>query len=125
MRLFCFLTVLSSIIFLSFNRQQHPLHKKWQLVAERMTYFNLDHTPYEEGRERLDSVKNVTVQFLPDGSFQSPEGNGSYTLSKDSIYLNLNGKKTSFKYEVNNSKLMIESYIKRPEYLIRSRLYLE
>ncbi|MBL1408731.1 lipocalin-like domain-containing protein [Sphingobacterium faecale] len=125
MRLFGYLIALSSIIFLSFNRQQHPLHREWQLVAERITHFNADHSPYEEAKDRLDSVKNVRVQFLPDGSFKSPEGNGSYTLSKDSIYLNLNGKKTSFKYELIDSKLTMESHIKSAKYLVRSRLYFE
>ena len=111
--------------FLSFDGIQHPLHKEWKLVAEQISYFNLDHTKYEGARDRLDSVKNVTVQFLADGSFKSPEGNGTYTLSQDSIHLNLNDKSTSFKYELNNSKLIIESYFKKSTFMVRSRLYLE
>lgn len=125
MRLFSYLIVLVSIVFLSFGSLQHPLHKKWQLVAEQITYFNPDQTPYREAKDRLDSVKNVTVQFLPDGAFKSPEGDGSYTVSKDSIHLNINGKNAAFKYELNNSKLVMESYIKETTYIIRSRLYLE
>lgn len=125
MRLFSYLIVLSSIIFLSFNSLEHPLHKKWQLVAEQITYLNMDHTPYDGARDRLDSVKNVTVEFLPDGSFKSSEGDGSYTVSKDSIHLNINGRNAVFKYELNNSKLIMENYIKEHAYIVRSRLYLE
>lgn len=125
MRSFSYLIVLSSIIFLSFSNLKHPLHKKWQLVAEQITYLNMDLTPYDGARDRLDSVKNVTVQFLPDGAFKSPEGDGSYTVAKDSIHLNINGKNAAFKYELNNSKLIMESYIKKTDYIVRSRLYLE
>ncbi|WP_164123107.1 MULTISPECIES: hypothetical protein [Sphingobacterium] len=125
MRLFSYLIVLSSIVFLSFNSLKHPLHKKWQLVAEQITYLNMDRTPYDGGKDRLDSVKNMTVQFLPDGAFKSPEGDGSYTVSKDSIHLNINGKNAVFKYELKNSKLIMERYIKETEYIVRSRLYLE
>ncbi|MFD2554814.1 hypothetical protein [Sphingobacterium tabacisoli] len=125
MRLLGYLIALSSILFFSFNRQQHPLQKEWQLVAERITHFNQDHTPYDGVKDRLDSVDNIRVQFLSDGSFKSPEGDGSYTFSKDSIHLNINGKTASFRYELIDSKLMMESYIKNPTYLVRSRLYLE
>ncbi len=125
MRLFSYLIILSSIVLLSFNRQQHPIHKEWQLVAERITYFNLDGTRYDQAKDRLDSVKNVTVQFLPDGSFKSREGNGSYTVSKDSVYLRLNGKKVSYKYELNNSKLTMETYFIQDKHKVRSRLYLD
>ncbi len=85
----------------------------------------MDRTPYDGGKDRLDSVKNMTVQFLPDGAFKSPEGDGSYTVSKDSIHLNINGKNAVFKYELKNSKLIMERYIKETEYIVRSRLYLE
>ncbi len=125
MRLFSFVIALSSIVFFSFNRQQHPLHKEWRLLAEQITHFNLDHSPYDGGIDRLDSVKNITAKFGADGSFKSPEGDGSYTFSKDSIHLNINGKTASFKYELVDSKLMMESYIENPTYLVRSRLYFE
>ena len=125
MRLFSYLIILSSIVFLSFDRQQHPIHKEWQLLAERITYFNLDGSPYDQAKDRLDSVKNVTVQFLPDGSFKSREGNGSYTVSKDSVHLSLNGKKVSYKYELDNSKLIMETHFTENSHKIRSRLYME
>lgn len=125
MKSFVYLIALSCIIFFSFDRNLHPIHKEWQLVAERITYFNMDGTTYEQAKDRLDSVKNVTVQFLPDGSFKSHEGSGSYTLSEDSLHLRLNGKRVSYEYSLANSKLIMETHFKESNNKIRSRLYLE
>ncbi len=58
-------------------------------------------------RNRLDSIQNQTAEFLPDGTFKSGEGN--YILTKDSIQLKLNGKVMTFKYVLNQSKLVMKA----------------
>ena len=125
MRLNCVSLLFLSIIFLSFNVQRNPLHKKWNLVAEEITYYNFDYTRYDESRDRLDSIKNETVLFLPDGTFRSSEGEGTFTINKDSVHLHLNGKVRSLKYDLNRSKLVLESHFKESRFIIKSKLYLE
>lgn len=116
---------LCTVLLLSFNTQQNPIHKKWKLVAEERSYLNFDYTRYEGARDRLDSIQNETVQFLPDGIFKSGDGNGHYTFTKDSIKLRLNGKERGFKYILSQSKLVMESDIRESRFIVRSRLYLE
>lgn len=125
MRLNCVSLLFLSIIFLSFKVQRNPLHKKWNLVAEEITYYNFDYTRYDVSRDRLDSIKNETVLFLPDGTFRSSEGEGTFTSNKDSVHLHLNGKVRSLKYDLNRSKLVLESHFKESRFIIKSKLYLE
>lgn len=125
MKLNCVLLLVLSVVFLSFKVQRNPLHKKWKLVAEEITYFNFDYTRYDKSRDRLDSIKNETVSFLPNGSFKSSEGEGTYTVNKDSVYLYLNGKIRPLKYELNNSKLILQNDYKESRFIERSKLYLE
>ena len=116
---------LCTVLLLSFNTQQNPIHKKWKLVAEERSYLNFDYTRYEGARDRLDSIQNETVQFLPDGTFKSGDGEGKYILTKDSIRLHLGGKVRTFKYILSQSKLVMESDIRESRFIVRSRLYLE
>ncbi len=125
MKLYAYLMGLCTVLLLSFNTQQNPIHKKWKLVAEERSYLNFDYTRYEGARDRLDSIQNETVQFLPDGIFKSGDGNGHYTFTKDSIKLRLNGKERGFKYILSQSKLVMESDIRESRFIVRSRLYLE
>ncbi|WP_437919939.1 lipocalin family protein [Sphingobacterium sp. LRF_L2] len=125
MRFYCYSIIVASIVFLSFHRQGNPIQKKWKLVAEELTYFNFDYTKYDGARNRLDSIQNETVEFFPNGSFKSRDGIGTYTVSKDSLHLSLNGKTMPFKYSLKNAKLIIESDSKEPKFIVRSRLYLE
>ncbi|MCW2263160.1 MULTISPECIES: hypothetical protein [Sphingobacterium] len=125
MNLYRLIILVFSVLLLSSHAQQNPIHKKWKLVAEEITYFNFDNTRYEESRDRLDSIKNETVLFLPNGSFKSSDGDGSYKIIKDSVHLFLNGSTVSLKYELKNSKLVMERHIKESRFIIRSKLYLE
>ncbi|MCS4225871.1 hypothetical protein [Sphingobacterium sp. BIGb0165] len=125
MKLYGYLKGLSTVLLLSFNTQQNPIHKKWKLVAEERSYLNFDYTRHEGSRDRLDSIQNETVQFLPDGTFKSGDGNGRYTLTKDSIKLRLNGKERGFKYVLNQSKLIMESDIRESRFILRFRLHME
>ncbi|WP_312191973.1 hypothetical protein [Sphingobacterium sp.] len=125
MKLYGYLMGLCTVLLLSFNMQQNPIHKKWKLVAEERSYLNFDYTRYEGARDRLDSIQNETVQFLPDGTFKSGDGDGKYILTKDSIRLHLGGKVRTFKYVLNPSKLVMESDIRESRFIVRSRLYLE
>lgn len=125
MKLYGYLMGLCTVLLLSFNTQQNPIHKKWKLVAEERSYLNFDYTRYEGARDRLDSIQNETVQFLPDGTFKSGDGEGKYILTKDSIRLHLGGKVRTFKYVLNPSKLVMESDIRESRFIVRSRLYLE
>lgn len=125
MKLYAYLMGLCTVLLLSFNTQQNPIHKKWKLVAEERSYLNFDYTRYEGARDRLDSIQNETVQFLPDGTFKSGDGNGHYTFTKDSIKLRLNGKERGFKYILSQSKLVMESDVRESRFIVRSRLYLE
>jgi len=125
MKLYGYLITLSSIVLLSFTKQHNAIHKRWKLVAEEISHLNFDYTKQEGSRDRLDSIKNETVQFLPDGSFKSGDGDGTYIVTKDSIHVNLNGKKRNFKYTLHHSKLVLETYIKDSRRIVRSRLYLE
>lgn len=125
MKLYSYLIGLLGIFLLSFSMQQNAIHKKWKLVAEKRSYLNFDYTKYEGGRNRLDSIQNQTAEFLPDGTFKSGEGEGNYILTKDSIQLKLNGKVMTFKYILNQSKLVMESDVRESHYIVRSRLYLE
>lgn len=125
MKLYGYLMGLCTVLLLSFNTQQNPIHKKWKLVAEKRSYLNFDYTRHEGSRDRLDSIQNETVQFLPDGTFKSGDGEGKYILTKDSIRLHLGGKVRTFKYVLNPSKLVMESDIRESRFIVRSRLYLE
>lgn len=125
MKLYGYLLGPCTVLLLSFNTQQNPIHKKWKLVAEKRSYLNFDYTRHEGARDRLDSIQNETVQFLPDGTFKSGDGEGKYILAKDSIKLRLNGKERGFKYILNPSKLVMESDIRESRFIVRSRLYLE
>ncbi|WP_312789316.1 hypothetical protein [Sphingobacterium sp.] len=125
MKLYGYLMGLCTVLLLSFNTQQNPIHKKWKLVAEERSYLNFDYTRYEGARDRLDSIQNETVQFLPDGTFKSGDGEGKYILTKDSIRLHLGGKVRTFKYILSQSKLVMESDIRESRFIVRSRLYLE
>lgn len=125
MRFYHYLIIVSCLFLLSFSGLQNPIHKEWRLVAEEISYFNFDYTPYTDARSRLDSVQNEKFQFLPDGSFISSEGKGTYVLVKDSIHLRLNGVNRFIRYEINDSKLILESHFKESKYIVRSKLYLE
>lgn len=125
MRLLGFMIIVLSMAFWSFNTQHNPIYKKWRLVAEEITYFNPDYTAYDGAKNRLDSVKNETVEFLADGSFKSREANGTYTISNDSIHLKINQQTVSYKYQLSDSKLRMETFFKKNEFMVRSRLYLE
>lgn len=125
MRFYHYLIILSGLVFFSFTNESNPIHKEWHLVAEEISYFNFDYTPYTDARSRLDSVQNEEFQFLPDGSFISSEGKGTYVLVKDSIHLRLNGVNRFIRYEINDSKLILESHFKESKYIVRSKLYLE
>lgn len=125
MKLYRFSFLILSFLFLSFKAQINPIHKKWRLVAEEITYFNFDNTPYDKSRDRLDSIKNEIVLFLPNGSFRSSDGEGTYKVTIDSLHLHLNGKTVSYRYVLNNSKMVMETHFKQSRFIVRSKLYLE
>ncbi|QBQ41540.1 hypothetical protein E2P86_10415 [Sphingobacterium psychroaquaticum] len=120
---FCLLAALSFFL-LSFDRQENPLHKKWNLIAEETVYVNFDNTKYDNLSGRIDSVKGITIQFLPDGSYKSSEGDGSYNIAKDSIYLSNDSRKSSFKFDIKDSKLLMETSVNKSEYIVKSVLHL-
>ena len=112
-------------LFLLACMQPHPIHKKWSLVAEELTYFDLDSIKQDSYKDRLDSIKNEFVEFSADGSFSARDGVGKYTLDNDSIRISLNGKNIGYKYEFRDASLVLEIHRQESKNMIRQRLYMK
>ncbi|EFK57048.1 hypothetical protein ACFU8T_07685 [Sphingobacterium spiritivorum] len=108
-------------------QQKQDIQKKWKIVSEEITYLNPDHSKNEGLRGRTDYSRSEkdTIHFLPDGKFNSVDGNGSYTLSGDSIHMNIGDQKSSFAYQISDSTLIMRQDYKTPSYLKRVTLNLK
>ncbi|MGJ1262182.1 hypothetical protein [Sphingobacterium spiritivorum] len=108
-------------------QQKHGIQNKWKIVSEEITYLNPDHSKNEglEGRTDYSRSGKDTIHFLPDGKFNSVDGNGSYTLSGDSIHMNIGDQKSSFAYQISDSTLIMRQDYKTPSYLKRVTLNLK
>ncbi|PVH25032.1 hypothetical protein [Sphingobacterium corticibacter] len=106
------------------QKQQSELFKKWRIVADEMIYLNLDGTPHQGYRDRIDSIKakDAFFEFRPNGDFRSIEGDGTYILSGDSVHLKISGE-ASFKYVLQDSSLYLYSDSKRTDYIRREVLH--
>ncbi|WP_293915463.1 MULTISPECIES: hypothetical protein [unclassified Sphingobacterium] len=107
--------------------QKPGIQKKWKIVSEEITYLNPDHSRNDSLRGRTDYSRSEkdTIHFLVDGKFNSVDGNGSYTLSGDSIHMNIGEEKSSFAYQVSDSTLTMSQDYKTPSYLRRVTLHLK
>lgn len=108
-------------------QQKNDIQKKWKIVSEEITYLNPDHSKNEGlgGRTDYSRSEKDTIHFLPNGKLNSGEGNGSYTISQDTIHLNIGQQKSSFAYQISDSTLSMSQDYKTPSYLKRVTLNLK
>lgn len=110
----------------SYAQQENALHKKWRIISEETTYLNPDYSRHDgfNGRTDYSKSENDTIHFLPAGKFNSFEGNGTYTFSKDSLHMVMD-KESSFAYRVTDSTLTLSQDYKTTNYLKRITLNLK
>ncbi|MFD2968563.1 hypothetical protein [Sphingobacterium bambusae] len=107
------------------QQQDQELYKAWKIVAEERLYLNLDGSAHSAFLNRLDSAKSeaTVFTFLPDGTFQSAEGNGTFKASADSIHLRISDKTTSFKFTLKDNSLYLYNDVKKEDHIRREMLH--